>query len=32
VRAAVVDKDRAPKWQPARLEDVDPGFIESLFA
>jgi enoyl-CoA hydratase len=32
VRAAVVDKDRAPKWQPARLEDVDPGVIESLFA
>jgi enoyl-CoA hydratase len=32
VRAAVVDKDRAPKWQPARLEDVDPGFIAALFA
>ncbi len=22
IRAAVVDKDRAPRWQPARLEDV----------
>jgi enoyl-CoA hydratase len=32
VRAAVVDKDRAPKWQPARLEDVDPAIIEGLFA
>jgi enoyl-CoA hydratase len=23
VRAMVVDKDRAPRWQPARIEDVD---------
>ena len=23
VRAMVVDKDRQPKWQPARIEDVD---------
>jgi enoyl-CoA hydratase len=32
VRAAVVDKDRAPKWRPDRLEDVDPAQIASLFA
>jgi enoyl-CoA hydratase len=24
VRAMVIDKDRAPRWQPARVEDVDP--------
>ena len=32
VRAMVVDKDRAPRWQPARLEDVDHAAIASLFA
>lgn len=25
IRAQVIDKDRAPKWSPATLEDVDPG-------
>ena len=30
VRAMVVDKDRAPRWQPARLEDVDPRLIAEL--
>jgi enoyl-CoA hydratase len=32
VRAMVVDKDRRPAWQPARIEDVDPATIEALFA
>jgi enoyl-CoA hydratase len=32
VRAALVDKDRAPKWNPARVEDVDPAAIAALFA
>jgi enoyl-CoA hydratase/carnithine racemase len=32
VRAMVVDKDRKPRWQPARIEDVDPALIASLFA
>ena len=32
VRAVLVDKDRAPNWQPARLEDVDPATINALFA
>ncbi|HEY0182917.1 MAG TPA: enoyl-CoA hydratase/isomerase family protein [Rhodopila sp.] len=32
VRAMVVDKDRRPVWQPAKLEDVDPATIDALFA
>jgi enoyl-CoA hydratase len=32
VRAMVVDKDRKPAWQPARIEDVDPARIAALFA
>lgn len=32
VRAMVVDKDRTPHWQPARIEDVDPAAIAALFA
>jgi hypothetical protein len=28
----VVDKDRQPKWDPPRLEDVDPGLIGRIFA
>jgi enoyl-CoA hydratase len=31
VRAMVVDKDRKPAWQPARIQDVDPAGIENLF-
>jgi enoyl-CoA hydratase len=31
VRAMVVDKDRQPKWQPARIEDVDPAVIAAMF-
>jgi len=31
VRAMVVDKDRKPQWQPARIEDVDPASIRALF-
>jgi enoyl-CoA hydratase/carnithine racemase len=30
VRAMVVDKDRKPDWQPARLEDVDRGAAEAM--
>jgi enoyl-CoA hydratase len=31
VRAMVVDKDRKPLWQPARVEDVDPDAIAEMF-
>lgn len=32
VRAAVVDKDRQPRWRPARLPDVDGDEVEAQFA
>ncbi|MBW4091114.1 MAG: enoyl-CoA hydratase/isomerase family protein [Proteobacteria bacterium] len=31
VRAMVVDKDRTPRWSPARMEDVVPADIAALF-
>jgi len=31
VRAFLIDRDRAPKWQPARLEDVTPAMVERYF-
>ena len=32
VRAAIVDKDRRPRWDPARLEDVTPELVQRYFA
>jgi enoyl-CoA hydratase len=32
VRAAVIDKDRNPKWSPARIEDVTPATTAPYFA
>jgi enoyl-CoA hydratase len=32
IRAAVVDKDRRPKWNPALLRDVSPAVIDAHFA
>jgi enoyl-CoA hydratase len=32
IRAAVVDKDRKPKWQIARIEDVPPEWVKQVFA
>lgn len=32
VRAAIIDKDRNPKWSPARIEDVTPEIVEKYFA
>ncbi len=31
VRAAVVDKDRNPSWNPASLQDVTAEYVESFF-
>jgi len=31
VRAMVVDKDRTPRWQPERIEAVDPAATEAMF-
>jgi enoyl-CoA hydratase len=31
VRAAIIDKDRNPRWSPARLEDVDQASVQSYF-
>lgn len=31
VRAMVIDKDRAPRWSPARIEDVPSDGIKALF-
>jgi enoyl-CoA hydratase len=32
VRAVVIDKDNAPRWSPARLEDVTDEMLDHLFA
>jgi enoyl-CoA hydratase len=32
IRAAVIDKDRTPKWQPASLAEVDEQLVKSFFA
>jgi enoyl-CoA hydratase len=30
VRAAVIDKDRNPQWQPKRLEDIAPDMVDTM--
>lgn len=32
IRAAIIDKDRRPRWQPPRIEEVNPTAIAQLFA
>ena len=32
VRAAVIDKDRSPKWSPSRIEDVTSEMVAPYFA
>lgn len=32
VRAAVIEKDRAPVWRPGKLEDVDPQAVRAALA
>ena len=31
IRALAVDKDHAPRWNPARIEDVTPGMVQAFF-
>jgi enoyl-CoA hydratase/carnithine racemase len=31
IRAAVIDKDRNPRWSPARIEDVTPEMVARYF-
>ena len=31
IRALVVDKDHAPRWNPARIDDVTPEMVEAFF-
>ncbi|MBC7446161.1 MAG: enoyl-CoA hydratase/isomerase family protein, partial [Polaromonas sp.] len=31
IRALAVDKDYAPRWNPARIEDVKPGMADAYF-
>ena len=31
IRALVIDKDKAPLWQPARIEDVSPELVQPFF-
>jgi len=32
VRALVIDKDNAPQWQPATLDEVTPEMVDAFFA
>ncbi len=32
IRARIIDKDGAPRWNPARLEDVDDAAVTAIFA
>jgi enoyl-CoA hydratase/carnithine racemase len=32
IRALAVDKDHAPKWQPARIEDISHEMVQPFFA
>lgn len=32
IRARIVDKDNRPRWNPARLEDVDRAAVDAFFA
>jgi enoyl-CoA hydratase len=32
IRAQLIDKDRAPRWNPATLADIDAEFVDTFFA
>jgi enoyl-CoA hydratase/carnithine racemase len=31
IRALAIDKDYAPQWSPARIEDIKPGMADEFF-
>jgi hypothetical protein len=31
VRAVLIDKDNAPRWQPSRIEEVTDAMVEEFF-
>jgi enoyl-CoA hydratase len=31
IRALAIDKDHAPKWNPARIEDITPEMVRPFF-
>jgi enoyl-CoA hydratase len=31
IRALVIDKDHAPRWNPSRIEDVTPAMVAAFF-
>src|SRR5690606_12019094 len=31
IRALIIDKDRQPRWQPARLEAADEAWVQGFF-
>ena len=31
IRALVIDKDKHPRWHPARIEDVTPDMVLPIF-
>jgi enoyl-CoA hydratase/carnithine racemase len=32
IRALIIDKDKAPRWRHARIEDVTPGEVAAMLA
>jgi enoyl-CoA hydratase len=32
VRAVIIDKDNAPRWDPATLEEVTDALLDEIFA
>ena len=32
VRAVIIDKDHAPRWNPATPEEVDEALLDAIFA